>query len=307
MDVKRIHAAAAAYARRGDRALAERLGFFGALWGVQECIEREVSTSHPYACPSSAEVAAWAAAGTPVLSQAPAYITVELLSNAASLVAARFVEKGGFSDVDQEALKSADWARIVALAPVEVAGANPEAYLDAVMNALANAEASACDGALLEPRLAGFVLSAAIKPLISSAATSVCGLARAGLVQLHAPEGGKPMACPVCGGEATIAYVGPNPFSSGNGRMLWCGQCGAEWEFERVRCARCGTQNPAHLHYVSVEGDESHRLHVCDECGGHIRTRFVEAGDLTPFSYEVEDVVTANLELVAQQLKQDNS
>ena len=73
MDVKRIHAAAAAYARRGDRALAERLGFFGALWGVQECIEREVSTSHPYACPSSAEVAAWAAAGTPVLSQAPAY------------------------------------------------------------------------------------------------------------------------------------------------------------------------------------------------------------------------------------------
>lgn len=306
MDVKRIHAAAAAYARRGDRALAERLGFFGVLWGVQECIEREVSTSHPYACPSSAEVAAWAAAGTPVLSQAPAYITVELLSNAASLVAARFVEKGGFSDADQEALKSTDWARIVALAPVEVAGANPEAYLDAVMNALANAEASACDGALLEPRLAGFVLSAAIKPLISSAATSVCGLARAGLVQLHAAEGGKPMACPVCGGEATMAYVGPNPFSSGNGRMLWCGQCGAEWEFERVRCARCGTQNPAHLHYVSVEGDESHRLHVCDECGGHIRTRFVEAGDLTPFSYEVEDVVTANLELVAQQLKQDN-
>lgn len=304
MDVKRIHAAAAAYARRGDRALAERLGFFGSLWGAQASIEREVSGSHPYACPSSAEVAAWAAAGTPVLSQAPARVTAEALSGAAGLVAARFVEKGGFSPADQEALRGADWRRIAGLAPAEVAGANPGAYLDAVMAALEAAQAGASGDDLLEPRLAGFVLSAAIKPLIAPAASSICGLARAGLVALHAPEGGKPMACPVCGGEPTLAYVGSNPFSSGNGRMLWCGQCGAEWEFERVRCARCGTQNPAHLHYVSVEGDESHRLHVCDECGGHIRTRFVDAGDLSPFSYEVEDVVTANLELVAQQLEE---
>ena len=230
MDVKRIHAAAAAYARRGDRALAERLGFFGALWGVPECIEREVSTSHPYACPSSAEVAAWAAAGTSVLSQAPAYITVEPLSNAASLVAARFVEKGGFSDADQEALKSADWARIVALAPVgrPRPGRQPRG-----VPRCRDERFGECRGFGVRWRLArakacglrGF--PAAIKRLISPAATSVCGLARAGLVQLHAPEGGKPMACPVCGGEATMAYVGPNPFSSGNGRMLWCGQCGA--------------------------------------------------------------------------------
>ncbi len=302
MDVKRIHAAAAAYARRGDRAQAERLGFFGALWGAQGSIEREAADAHPYVCPSSAEVAAWAAAGTPVLSQAPAHVTADSLASAASLVASRFAEKGGFSEDDQKALLEADWVRIAALAPAEVAGANPGAYLDAVMAALDDAQAVAQGKPLLDSRLAGFVLSAAIKPLIASAASSICGLARAGLVQLHAPEGGKPLACPVCGGEATMAYVGPNPFSSGNGRMLWCGQCGAEWEFERVRCARCGTQNPAHLHYVSIEGDESHRLHVCDECGGHIRTRFVEAGDLTPFSYEVEDVVTANLELVAQQL-----
>lgn len=307
MDVKRIHAAAAAYASRGDRAQAERLGFFGALWGAQESIEREARSAHPYAAPSSAEVAACAASGTPVLSQAPVYVTVGMLADAARIVALRFAEKGGFSESEQTALRNADWERIAGMASAEIAGANPGAYLDAVMAALASAEQAggADDAFVLDPRMAGFVLSAAIKPLLEPAASAICGLARAGLVQLHASEGTKPLACPVCGGEPTMAYVGPNPFSSGNGRMLWCGQCGAEWEFERVRCARCGTQNPAHLHYVSVEGDGAHRLHVCDECGGHLRTRFVDAGDLAPFAYEVEDVVTANLELVAEQLKSE--
>ena len=295
MDVKKIHAASAAYAARGERAQAERLAFFGAVWGAQESIERESADAIGYTCPSSTEVADWAASGVSVLSQAPVPVTAAILGSAAENIAQRFIEKGGFSQEVVDMLENADWKRIAALAPVEIAGANPEAYLDAVMAQLD------AHSQQLDARMVGFVLSAALKPLLASAASAVCGLARAGLVALHTPEGGKPLTCPVCGGEPTIAYVGPNPFSSGNGRMLWCGQCGAEWEFERVRCARCGTHNPAHLHYISVQGDDAHRVHMCDECGGHLRTRFVDTNDLTPFSYEVEDVVMADLELAAAQ------
>jgi FdhE protein len=81
--------------------------------------------------------------------------------------------------------------------------------------------------------------------------------------------------------------------------VLWCAQCGTAWEFERVRCACCGTQNHEHLHYEGIEGDEAHQLHVCDECGARVPTVFV-GNDLAPFSYEVEEVVSARLAALAQ-------
>ena len=79
-----------------------------------------------------------------------------------------------------------------------------------------------------------------------------------------------------------------------------CAQCGCAWEFERVRCVRCGTQNQSRLHYFNLEGDEAHRLATCDECGGYTRTVYEEDA-LAPFSFEVEDVVMAKLDLVAYQ------
>ncbi|WP_371298187.1 formate dehydrogenase accessory protein FdhE [Paraeggerthella sp.] len=75
---------------------------------------------------------------------------------------------------------------------------------------------------------------------------------------------------------------------------------GTAWDFERVRCARCGTQNQAHLHYFNVEGDDAHRIATCDECGGYVRTVYQE-DVLAPFSFEVEDVVMARLDLIAYQ------
>ena len=103
-----------------------------------------------------------------------------------------------------------------------------------------------------------------------------------------------------CGGEAAVAQVSGAPAGQGRAKRLWCAQCGCAWEFERVRCVRCGTQNQSRLHYFNLEGDEAHRLATCDECGGYTRTVYEEDA-LAPFSFEVEDVVMAKLDLVAYQ------
>lgn len=109
-----------------------------------------------------------------------------------------------------------------------------------------------------------------------------------------------PLRCPVCGSSPALARVGGEGSpTDGRGRSLYCQQCGCVWDFERIRCARCGTRNQGHLHYFNIEGDDGHRIATCDECGDYIRTVFLEES-LMPFSFEVEEVVTARLDAVAR-------
>lgn len=102
----------------------------------------------------------------------------------------------------------------------------------------------------------------------------------------------------MCGAPATAARVGATKKNDGRAKTLWCAQCGSTWAFERVRCARCGTRNQGHLHYFNVEGDDPHRIAICDECGGYMRTVFQD-DVLAPFSFDVEDVVMARLDSIA--------
>lgn len=84
----------------------------------------------------------------------------------------------------------------------------------------------------------------------------------------------------------------------GRQREQYCSMCGTVWPFDRMRCGVCGVDNPTRLHYFHVEGDESHRLQNCDECGQCQRVLFED--DLAiPVSFEVEDVVMAKLDKIA--------
>jgi FdhE protein len=108
-----------------------------------------------------------------------------------------------------------------------------------------------------------------------------------------------PVACPVCGSRASVARVGKTKHSQGRGKELYCQTCGFTWDFERVRCAVCGTRNQQKLHYFNVEGDDAHRIAKCDECGEYTRTVYQDE-ELAVFSFEVEDVLLAKLDAVAQ-------
>ena len=144
-------------------------------------------------------------------------------------------------------------------------------------------------------RIGAMAAALALRAFLEGPATAVeRALREAGADEPHS------VRCPVCGGEAAVAQVSGAPAGQGRAKRLWCAQCGCAWEFERVRCVRCGTQNQSRLHYFNLEGDEAHRLATCDECGGYTRTVYEEDA-LAPFSFEVEDVVMAKLDLVAYQ------
>ena len=90
------------------------------------------------------------------------------------------------------------------------------------------------------------------------------------------------ITCPVCGTRASMAAVGATQ-NRGNVKRLYCACCGADWQFERIRCAVCGDEATSELQYVHLEGDDKHRLHVCSACDSTVATVFgAESEDFDP-------------------------
>ena len=287
MNLKLADAALAAYEKQLDDADNARLAFFRAIWDVRERIAAE-HAPRAHVMPAADDLRAWAAEGAPVLHRAPLAIDAAVLADACGAVAACIAEKGGFAPEATTALSSFDWAAAIDGSPLEVAGSNPSAYVDAFAQRLL------ADGA--DEAAASVIVSAVFYALRALVEPSAEALQRA-LEDAGADEG-HPLECPVCGAPATAARVGVTKKSDGRAKTLWCAQCGCTWAFERVRCARCGTRNQGHLHYFNVEGDDSHRIATCDECGGYMRTVFQDDA-LVPFSFDVEDVVMARLDSIA--------
>ncbi len=296
MNLKLIDAAIADYRKKADEGDVARLEFFRALWGalddcVREAQEGDGAALPAYAAPDAGTVKRAGVEGRPVLGEAPVTVNGGLLSACLARLAAVVVERGAFSEEVADALAQADWDGAVAATDLAVAGSDPSAWLGSFSDALADG-GMAADGA----RLAALFASLALRVQLERPARLVMGARKAaGVVET---AGGRPMLCPVCGSAPSMGHVGSHTAAFERGRLLVCAQCGAAWDFERVRCARCGTRNQAHLHFHSVEGDDAHRLETCDECDGYLRVLYSEDA-LAICSYEVEDVVMARLDALA--------
>lgn len=284
MNLKQIDAAIAAYQGSLDEAGTARLDFFRALWAVLDGISSQASSREAYCVPDAHGLHGDAS----VFEQVPVGLSAAELACAVEAVANRMAEHGGLSDEACSALSGVQWTSIVEAASVDLAGSDPAAFVGAVAYALDEAGTGED-----EARFGAIAAMLALRALLDGPAREAKRvLCEAGFDRAHT------LACPICGGEPTIARIGDTDASQGRGRELWCGQCGTAWTFERVRCARCGTRNQGHLHSFSIEGDDAHRIAVCDECGGYIRTVYQEDA-LAPFSFEVEDIVMAPLDAVA--------
>ncbi len=285
MNLKAIDAALAAYRGKLDEGDAARLEFFRKLW---DAASADAAPGAGYDVPSDADLRAWYAAGEPVFAHAPAAVEAAPFAEGLARAAACAAEHGGFDEGAADALGRTKWDRIVAASPLAEAGKDPAAYLDAVADLLVD------DGMTEgQARTAALVASLALRSQLEAPARAVSrALDQAGC------EAPRPLDCPVCGGAPVAARVGGENSTQGRGKTLWCAQCGTTWEIERVRCARCGTQNQGRLHYFNVEGDDAHRIATCDECGGYMRTVYADDA-LAPFSFEVEDVVMARLDAIA--------
>lgn len=304
MNIKLIDFAAQTYERSSDEQARACVGLFRPTWAAQARIADEARAAldnriaeGTWTVPSENDLDRWYWEGTPFLSQAPAPVDADRLAAAARDVVRALAEGGALCPDDARALASCPWEQLVASTPIELAGCRPADYLDACAAEAEEACGERGHAALL-------VLALALRPLLDPTADVLLSTVRK-RVEDEGTRHSKPRSCPVCGGQAALAYIGPTGSGKPNGRTLYCAQCGSTWEFERVRCARCGAQNQEHLHYKSIEGDDVHRLHLCDECHGYLRTFFVQDNALQPFAPEVEDAVMAKLDAVAARLGED--
>ncbi|WP_288577672.1 formate dehydrogenase accessory protein FdhE [uncultured Senegalimassilia sp.] len=293
MDLNHIDMAMKAYLPKLCESEQERLRFFRTLWGVQDEVQKEHAAKVEHVVPDAGALKECSNAEQPVLRAYPADIPADALADAAERLAGAMTVFEQFDQATRDALAGVRLDRLVAASDMKLAGNDPSAYVEAFAGLLQ-------DDGLGEDaeRMGAAVVSLALRALLEPIAQEV----QAARVDGNADQP-YPVHCPVCGCEASVAHVGQaGTKTKGRGRALWCAQCGCVWDIERVRCARCGTQNQGHLHFFNVEGDDDHRIATCDECGGYVRTVYQEDGpmaQLYPFSYEVEDVVMAKLDLIA--------
>ncbi|WP_294362408.1 formate dehydrogenase accessory protein FdhE [uncultured Senegalimassilia sp.] len=293
MDLNQIDMAMKAYVSKLPESEQERLRFFRTLWGVQAEVQKEHAAKVEHAVPDAGMLKECSNAEQPVLRAYPADIPADVLADAAQRLAGAMAAFEQFDRASRDTLAGVRWGRLVPASDMSLAGSDPAAYVEAFVGLLQD-DGLGEDAA----RMGGAVVSLALRALLEPAAQAVQAARVAG--DADQPY---PVHCPVCGCEASVAHVGQaGTKTKGRGRALWCAQCGCVWDIERVRCARCGTRNQGHLHFFNVEGDDDHRIATCDECGGYVRTVYEEDGpmaQLYPFSYEVEDVVMAKLDLIA--------
>lgn len=285
MNLKLIDMAIKGYAPHLDQGDRARLDLFRALWDV---MDQDAAKAPSYEAPAPEMAQTAVRMGESVFGSCPVAVDGALLAQTTEKLLAVLLEKGQFPASTCASLAAVNWEGIMPSLDMKQAGSNPWAFLDSAAELLVKSNLSQADA-----RLAVTMLFLALRVQLEPAA--VMAVQAVGQVEM---EQGHFLKCPICDSDPMVARVGGENATEGRGKVLGCLQCGSSWDFERIRCARCGTVHQGHLHYFNLEGDDAHRLNTCDECGGYMRTVFVEQS-LAPFSFEVEDVLMAKLDAVA--------
>jgi len=292
MNMNTINQALTSYKALLDEELYKRLELFKGIWEIQDRFRIKAAVESEHSIPDIEEAEKWYWQEKPLLELAPASVDKDVLVAALEELAGYLVDNAGFDKDQEEALRALDWRVVVDETDVSLLGRDPFAYAEVFC-----AQAQEQSGSVIKPEISHIVLGLAMRPVLEPAASVYLATLK-DAVKKGGIHHDKPLSCPVCGGRATVALVGDTPSIQGVGRLLYCGACSAEWEFERIRCGRCGTRNQGHLHYYHIGGDDAHRLHVCDECGEYLRTVFQDDLD-APLSFEVEDLVMVPLDMIA--------
>jgi len=120
----------------------------------------------------------------------------------------------------------------------------------------------------------------------------------AGVEQLRSevdPETWLKGYCPLCGSLPSLSLL-----KEGVGkRYLLCSFCGYQWRVERIFCPFCNNKDQESLHYFCGEGEETHRIDLCDKCHQYIKT--IDTRNLQESDPVLEDLSTLHLDLLASQ------
>lgn len=99
--------------------------------------------------------------------------------------------------------------------------------------------------------------------------------------------------CPVCSSQPKLSLL------KGEGGMRYslCSFCGFEWRIKRLSCAFCDNAEQGFMEYFHGEGEEAHRIDLCNKCNHFIKTidcRVLDAPDP-----HLEDLATLHLNVLA--------
>lgn len=102
-------------------------------------------------------------------------------------------------------------------------------------------------------------------------------------------------SCPTCGVAPVVGAL--VAVADGRGRKLACGCCGTRWGFQRVACPFCGNEDADRLALLQVDQEPGHRLDVCEECKGYVKT-WTGEGDA---ELALSDWPTLHLDVLARE------
>ncbi len=103
--------------------------------------------------------------------------------------------------------------------------------------------------------------------------------------------------CFVCGAAPVLGELREDH----QAKYLRCGQCGAEWSAQRLKCTLCGNADHKTFGYLYAEDEPARILaEVCDDCGGYLKV--INAYQPTPAEMlPVEDLATLHIDHIAKE------
>lgn len=270
-----------------------RLEFFSELWRIQEDESAAIAEAHPYQAPEADVVEEHYWAGNAMFADYPVEVTAEDFARVCNRVAAHLGDHAGLEEEVVDALAQVSWEDFAAVANLELAGANPPEFIEQCLQTFDVFDVPA----ELPASVFMMVPAWSLRAFLDAPASSIMATMKPNTNDERVHD--NPLLCPVCGTPATASCVGEVTATNGGGRSLYCSTCGTNWAFERIRCARCGIQNPSSLHWFHIEGDEAHRMQNCSECFNYMRTVFEDESPTRLTSMEVEDIVMVKLDAMA--------
>ncbi len=101
--------------------------------------------------------------------------------------------------------------------------------------------------------------------------------------------------CPVCSSLPVLSLLKEEVGK----RYLLCSYCGYQWRVDRISCPFCKNEDQESLHYFFGEGEETHRIDLCDKCHQYIKT--IDTRNLQESDPVLEDLATHHLDMLASQ------
>lgn len=109
----------------------------------------------------------------------------------------------------------------------------------------------------LEEWIPNFLAETALRPYLQLTAE---------MVQHEITHAVPGAGCPVCGEPARLAIL-----EDEGKKVMTCPRCLAHWNDKRVECAHCGNGDHKTIQFLTVEGDASAQIQVCEKCTGYIK------------------------------------